>query len=154
MIRFLWVAALIAAFSSAALGKDIAKCGASDGYSYFPKAGLGAADQDTGEWHRDGIKDGRFTLTEISENVFDLLILDASGGIYSAKQDGAKIIILGSTKKSLSFLVSYPNAYVETYTFMRNEDDDAEAMWTSNKWGTPIPKAGAYRASCSFFVLR
>jgi hypothetical protein len=54
----------------------------------------------------------------------------------------------------MTLLVSYPASTVtETYTFFRNVDGNAEAMWTSNKGGgAPIMKVGVYRADCSFFA--
>lgn len=67
-------------------------------------------------------------------------------------QDGASVVLIGVTDKSLSVLVSNPNRYVETYTFLRTEDGQAEVMGTTNKWGTVIPKVGAYRAGCSIFA--
>jgi hypothetical protein len=152
MQRLICLAALAVIISTEAFAREIAICGASSGYGFYPKAGLAALDQGAGEWHSDGIKDGRFTLTEIDKDKFDLLVTDATGAVYSATQDGAAVVLIGVTDKSLSVVVTYPNTYVETYTFIRTEDGQTEAMWTSNKWGTLIPKVGAYRASCSFFA--
>ena len=45
-------------------------------------------------------------------------------------------------------LVVYP-LLVEIYTFLRSETG-SEVMWTSNKFGTPVLKVAAYRATCSF----
>lgn len=157
MQRLVYLVALMAMLSTGAFARNVAICGASQGYGFYPKVGLAAADQ-AGEWQgtlgwqTDGIKDGRFTLTQIAKDKFDLLVIDTTGAIYSATQDDATVILIGVTDKSLSIVVTYPNTYVETYTFLRNDDGQAEVMWTSNKWGTIIPKVGAYRASCSFFT--
>jgi hypothetical protein len=103
-----------------------------------------------GKWTNDTISGGRFSLTE-NDGDFDLLVADSLGRIFSSKQEGAKIIVMNSSDKSLTVLVAYPKL-VETYTFLRNEDGQAEAIWTTNKWGTPIPKVAAFRAACSFFA--
>lgn len=151
MIRLLGLVGLGLSLSTAALSANIADCGASTGYGFYPKAGLAASQPDGGKWTPDGISGGRLSLTE-NEGEFDLLVSDSLGGrIFSSKQEGSKVIVVGSGDKSLSVVVASP-LLMETYTFLRNEDGQAEVMWTSNKWGTPIPKVGAYRADCSFFA--
>jgi hypothetical protein len=37
-------------FSGTALSKELTTCGASQGYSYFPKSGLMASSNDGGKW--------------------------------------------------------------------------------------------------------
>ena len=134
-------------------GEDIAICGASQGHGYYPAAGLAGIQQKTGEWHDDAIVAGNFTLTKISENDFDLLVSDATGRVTSAKQEGATLNLFGALgDNGVSVIVNYGNV-VETYTFFRNVEGKAEAMWTSNKGGGAlIMKVGVYRADCSFFA--
>ena len=132
MIRFLWMATLIATFSSVAVGKDIAYCGASEGYAFFPKAGLGVGNPDIGKWHKDPITEGKITLTEVSENEFDVLISDASGKVFSSKNAGGNVFLVGLSENFISVIIVYPELG-ESYTFMRNADGDAEVLWTSNK---------------------
>ena len=72
--------ALATVISTSAVARDVAVCGASQGYGFYPKAGLAAADQAAGEWHPDGIKDGRFTLTQIAKEKFDLLVRTRPAG--------------------------------------------------------------------------
>ena len=102
------------------------------------------------QWISDAISGGRFSLIE-NDGEFDLLVTDAMGRVFSSKQEGAKVILVGSSYNSLTVVVAYP-LLVETYTFLRNEDGQPEAIWTTNKWGTPIPKVAAFRADCSFFA--
>jgi hypothetical protein len=151
MLRFVCIAGLFLTIAStAAHGAKIADCGASAGYGYFPKAGHAAAAPDSGKWISDAISGGRFSLTE-NDGEFDLLVTDAMGRVFSSKQEGAKVTLVGSSYNSVTVVVAYP-LLVETYTFLRNEDGQAEAIWTTNKWGTPIPKVAAFRADCSFFA--
>jgi hypothetical protein len=134
-------------------GEDIAICGASQGHGYYPAAGLAAIKQKKGEWHDDAIVAGSFTLTKIGEDGFDLLVSDATGRVFTAKQDGASVELFGvPTDEGVSVIVNYGKV-VETYTFFRNAEGNGEAMWTSNKGGgNPIMKVGVYRADCSFFA--
>ena len=151
MLRFVCIAGLFLTIAStAAHGANIADCGASAGYGYFPKAGHAAAAPDSGKWISDAISGGRFSLTE-NDGEFDLLVTDAMGRVFSSKQEGAKVTLVGSSYNSVTVVVAYP-LLVETYTFLRNGDGQAEAIWTTNKWGTPIPKVAAFRAACSFFA--
>jgi hypothetical protein len=152
MVRLLWLVGLGLSLSTAALGKTytFATCGESAGYGFYPRAGLAASQPEAGKWIPDALTGGGFSLTE-NEGKFDILARDSSGRVFSSTQDGAKVLAVGSTDKSLSVIVSYPNL-IETYTFLRNAEGEAEVLWSTNKWGTPIPKIAAYRASCSFFA--
>lgn len=144
------MAALLAFESQAA---DIAICGASEGYGYYPKIGLGASDASAGEWAVDRISNGRFTVTLSDDNEFDIIVLDATGGMFSSRAAGAVIQVIGKTDETLSLVAIYPGKSIETYTFIRNVDGEAEVMWTANKYGTLIPKAASYKAACSFLAF-
>jgi hypothetical protein len=143
---------LITSMADAEVGREIATCGESSGYGYYPKAGL---NNNAGKWTDDAISGGKFTLTQTSEKEFDLLITDSSGRVFSAKQDGGVVALTGAANGAVSVVVSYPATTVtETYTFFRTADGKAEAMWTSNKGGgAPIIKVTAFRADCSFFAF-
>lgn len=153
---FFMTAIMLLSFSTADAfsPKEIATCGASRGYGYYPKAGLAALTGEAGEWAEDKISAGKFTLTQTSEKEFDLLLTDASGRVFSAKQDGGHVILAGAAQGAVSVIVLYPaTTVVETYTFFRNADGKAEAMWTSNKGGgAKIMKITAMQADCSFFA--
>ena len=88
-----------------------------------------------------------------SDKEFDLLITDASGRVFSAKQDGGVVLPIGIVDEAISLVVTYPATTVtETYTFFRNADGKAEVIWTANKGGgAPIMSVTAYRADCSYF---
>jgi hypothetical protein len=139
--------------SSAAYAKDIAVCGASEGYSYFPEAGLLAApeSEDAGKWKTDAISSGRLTLSRSGDR-FDLLFTDATGAVISARGDGGEVVRVGQTADAITVVVNYSGSLVETYTFIKAAGG-AEAIWSTNKYGTLIPKIGAYRAPCSLLVL-
>jgi hypothetical protein len=142
--------ALVCSIGNAA---DIAHCGASEGYGYYPKIGLGASDSRTGKWTKDQIRDGRLTLTLGENNTFDIIALDARDAPFSFRTSGASVSMIGKTDVSLSILAAFPMGIIETYTFLRNTDGRAEVMWTQNKYGTPIPKVAAFRSNCSFLAF-
>jgi len=144
---------LVSLISFSAHASDIAICGASEGYSYYPKIGLGAADANAGEWSEDRISNGRFTATLAEDKSFDIIVLDATGGVFSSRAVGAVVELVGKTDETLTLLVIYPGKTIETYTFLRNADGQAEVMWTVNKFGTLIPKAASYQAACSFLAF-
>jgi hypothetical protein len=134
-----------------ALSKDIPICGASDGYAYFPEAGPLHDLPDHGKWVKDGITQGRATLSSEGDKL-DLLFTDASGAVISATNDGGKVILLGKNKEALSVVINYPGKTVETWTFI-NSRNGAEAIWSIHKYGTAMPKLAAFRAPCSFLDL-
>ena len=102
-------------------------------------------------WVKDGISVGRITLTA-EQDKFDFLYVDASGAIVSATSDGGTVTRIGQTDKAISVVVSYPGKTIETWTFI-NSSDGPEALWSSNKYGTAIPKIAAFRAPCSLLDL-
>jgi hypothetical protein len=145
-------AGLAVLFSTSSLSaNNLAVCGESSGYGFYPKAGIAATQPGSGQWTPDAISGGRFSLTENNGEQLDILVTDAMGRVYSSTQEGAKVAAIGSTENSLTVLVAYPNL-IETYTFLRDAEGQAEAMWTTNKWGTPVAKVAAYRADCTYFV--
>jgi hypothetical protein len=137
----------------AAMSKEIAICGASDGYYYFPDAGLLAqsSPKDTGKWIADAVSPGRFTLSSVGDKL-DLLYTDASGVVASMTNDGAQVIQVGRTEQALAVIIVHPGTMVETYTFVQSRNG-AEAIWSSNKYGAPILKISAFHAPCSFLDL-
>jgi hypothetical protein len=140
------VLVLFTVLTQNALGKDVAVCGASAGYSYFPSVGLLAAERN--QWTEDGIKSGRITLSLSQSGDFDLLFTDATGSVISATQDGARVLRVGQTDGSITVIAVYP-MLVEVYTFIQTSTGP-QAIWSTNKHSTPIVKVAAYSAPCSF----
>lgn len=154
MLKNLFVGLLLSSLPlCAANATDIAQCGASEGYAYYPKFGLSAKDTDSGKWGKDRISNGQFSISVTDNGEFDLQFKDTSGGIYSTRAEGGKIVHLGKSEASLSLLVVYPNKTSETYTVYRTVDGNAEVMWTQNKFNTLIPKVAAFVASCSYLAF-
>lgn len=151
MVRLLVICVMLVT-SNAAAGKNIAICGASTGYAYYAKAGLMVLNEGGEGWHQDAISNGRITLFS-NEGRLDVLYADATGGVKSATADGGQVVLVGRNAEALVVVVNYPKLLVETYTF-RKSANGAEVIWSSNKYGTPLPKLGAYRAPCSFLSFQ
>ena len=139
--------------STPILAKDIAVCGASEGYGYYPRKGLTSDDPDAGKWVEDGISNGRMTLITTANDALDLLVADSTGAVYSTINDGGTVIPIGRSNEMLSVIIVYElGGTVETYTFL-NSVSGPEVIWSSNKFGTLILKIAAFRAPCSFIDL-
>lgn len=140
------VLVLFAVLTQNAFGKEVAVCGASAGYSYFPSVGLLATEKN--EWSEDGISSGQMTLSLSQSGNFDLLFTDATGSVISATQDGGSVLRVGQTDGSITVIAVYP-MLIEVYTFIQTSTGP-QAIWSTNKHSTPIVKVGAYSAPCSF----
>ena len=154
MKRLAMALALSVSFSGIALSKDLAVCGASQGYAYYPMAGRLAESKDGGKWHPDGISQGKLTLIRkgVASGAYEIRYEDASGKITSSSADGGIVLSVGRSGDALAFVVNYPGATVETYMFV-NSTNGPEVVWSQNKYGSPILKVAAFRAPCSFMDL-
>jgi hypothetical protein len=137
---------------SVVFADDIAVCGESEGHSYYAYRNLVSEEKDSG-WKEDGIKNGKFTL-KITDNKLDILISDASGGLFSSKDDGGNVVLVGSGKDFVNVVAIYPTtSVVESYIFQTLRNGKAQAMWTHSKADTPITKVSSFVADCSFLNI-
>ena len=138
--------------TSSASSKDIAVCGESAGYAYYPAAGPLANMGEKGKWVEDGISQGRITLSGEGDRL-DLLWSDADGTLVSATNSGYTVTRMAQTEESLSVMIYYPGKTVQTYTFIKTLAGP-EVLYTQNRHGdVPIPKIAAFRAPCSLLDL-
>lgn len=143
--RLLLVAICLFIVGAEALSAELAVCGDSKGYGYYPAAGLRLNEEP--EWAEDGISGGKLTLSRSNSGDLDILFADASGRVISTVADGGEVILIDQGKGSLSVLVVY-DVSIETYTFLKTATG-GEVMWTQNRHSGPIVKAAIFRASCS-----
>jgi len=127
----------------AVLAQDgvIARCGASEGQSYFfhdPVMYPNGPD-----WDDDGISNGKLLLVRLGEE-WDIQFGDTVGD-YGYRQDGATVFPVGQTEDMLT-IGAFRGTYVDMFTF---NFSNSEVLWTSHKIGTAIAKVGIYRAECS-----
>lgn len=132
--------------------KDISVCGGLEGISYFPNIGALASlnDSQTG-WHEDYISEGKTTVTKIDDE-FNILFLDASGTLTSAKDHKAEIFPLPliTDKDSYSFMAVWPKGQVvEIYSFWKDNDGENKFSLSQIKSGL-VRKQSLMVGNCSF----
>lgn len=145
---WIFVTALLA--SASALADDIASCSNPVGKGYFPEIGLVSKD-DSG-WSDEKITGGITKVTKLSENEYDILFVDASKEIISARQDGGRVFLLNRGDNVFSLLVVYPGATAEVYTFVRTASGVLEYLHALSRAGDGvlITKASVMRGECSY----
>ena len=62
------------------------------------------------------------TLVQTSNGTLDMLFIDARNKPISMTQDGAKLVLLRSSDKSISILAHYAGATTEIYSFFQEKD--------------------------------
>ena len=128
---------------SQCIAQTLAECFGNEGYGYFFETPF-SKKSDAG-WHKDGITNGRFNLIK-SNNEYDILFIDATGRLVSAKADNGEVFLLNSDADSYTILVVYPGLASEVYHFDLNAKIYS---LSSNKFGASIvPKASVYIGSC------
>ena len=118
--------------------REIYSCGPSAGHSYFFN-GQG--------WSDDGISKGTIVLRRRGTD-FDVQVGDATGGYFSATEDGAMVIVR-EDEGALQVLVFYPRATIETYLFSRPANGRTTLAWTSSKRSGIADRASVFISSCT-----
>jgi hypothetical protein len=152
-MRALWLAVVFGLSCAPTWAANIAQCGASGGWAYFPASKL-VKERDADTWVQDRISSGRIVLAKGQDGSYDLLYGDVASPINSAKGDGGIIALVGRTSDSITVIVNYANQSFESYAFRNRPDGVQEVLWTSIKYGTLIPTVRAMRAICDFVVVR
>ena len=130
-----------------AKSQTLLNCNEFRGHSFYPYQGIIAPEKSG--WQVDGITNGKYTLTKIGQNEFDILYTDATQTVKSTSQDGGAIMLLSISEVEMTFLVNYPNKIVETFYFYKNKKGSYELLLTQVKYGTEIKRSTILKASCS-----
>jgi hypothetical protein len=111
-------------------------------------------EKDTG-WVVDKISNGVTSLRKLGENDYDILFVDATKTIVSAKQDGASIIKYTQGKQDMTFMVAYPLGTIEIYTFYTDNLGSAGYLHISSKpsGGALFAKASVMQGKCSYVLF-
>lgn len=117
--------------------RDVFTCGASKGQSYFVESQ---------EWNEDGISNGVIALRRRGEE-FDVVIADASGSSFSAREDGANVLAREEAGV-VQALVIYPRMTIETYLFSKPSRGRSTLAWTSSKRTGVVDRASVFVSSC------
>ena len=131
--------------------KNISVCGGLEGKAYFPNIGMLASlnEAETG-WNDDRISEGKTTVTKI-EDEFNILFLDATGILTSAKDDGAQIYPLPQMtgKDSFSIITFWPGPIIEIYSFWKDNDGQNKFSLSQVKGGL-IHKQSLLVGNCTY----
>lgn len=139
----------LAFLSSTAYSQELATCKEPAGYAFFPQRGVIKA-KDAG-WEEDKISAGLFTLRKVGAADYDILYVDATKQIHSAKGDGGVVKLLRSGDNEMAFILLYPGSTIEIYTFMRDSAGRDQVGILTSKGGEGLVqhKQSAMVAGCS-----
>jgi hypothetical protein len=132
---------------SSAYAEDIAKCGEVNGIAYYLDVGV-IPEKNSG-WHKDGIN-GQTQLIRNENGEYDILYVDATKNIISARADGAKVSLVNKSDRDISFVSSYPRGTTEIYSFFQESGGRNKYSHFSLKPnGAPsIPKRSLFIGEC------
>ena len=141
---YLVFAALLTLSSTVSRAESLSvQCGESEGWSYYFAGGL-VPDNKAG-FTEDAITDGKFTLVLDDQGEGDVLAVDASGRLLSAKAQGGKVITLDATR-ALNWLLLYPDGTIENYAL--NMTTFKTAIWRNTVGNENVAKNSLMIADC------
>lgn len=111
--------AFLISFPSFAEGLSIS-CGSSEGYSYFFEGGV--IDRANSGFTDDSISDGKISLTMNEKGEGDILTIDSTGSVKSAKSQGAEVLVLPAGGSSANWMAMYSDGTMEVYSFSGNSN--------------------------------
>jgi len=121
--------------------ENIATCNGLAGYAYYHHAGVWPKEQSG--FSDDAIPEGLTTLVKLGDNEYDIMFTDARKNIISHRHDGGSVTLLRHGKADATFLVFYPSANIELYTFYRGKGGDARFDVLLLTFSTPQPLSSA-----------
>ena len=130
------------AFAESA-GSLAVQCGASSGWSYYFAGGL--VPQDKAGFTEDGITGGKTTLVVDDKGEGDVLFVDATGRLGSAKSEGGTVLTFDASK-GLNWLLLYPDGTVENYAL--NLASMKVAIWRNTVGNENVAKNRLFIADC------
>ena len=123
------------------------QCGASKGWSYYFAGGL-VSDEKAG-FSKDAISEGKTTLVVDANGNGDVLFIDATGTLGSAKQQGGEVIVLNANDTAgMNWLLLYPNGILENYAL--NLATMKVAAWRNTVGNLALAKNSLMIADCAF----
>jgi len=141
----IFLALLISLAAAASNAESVSiQCGASKGWAYYFAGGL--VPEDMEGFTEDGISEGKTTLVINDEGEADILFVDASGQLGSAKEQGGKVLSMGAAN-GLNWLTLYPDGTMENYAL--NLTSMKVAIWRNTVGNETVAKNNLFIADCS-----
>ncbi|MDB2512322.1 DUF2011 domain-containing protein [Luminiphilus sp.] len=123
------------------------QCGASEGWSYYFAGGL-VSDEKSG-FSKDAITGGKTTLVVDDDGNGDVLFVDSTGSLGSAKQQGGEVIVLNANDTAgMNWLLMYPGGVIENYAL--NLSTMKVAAWRNTVGNLAVAKNSLLVADCTF----
>ncbi|MCK5746307.1 MAG: hypothetical protein KAH44_08830 [Oricola sp.] len=134
---------LFSILSMGASAETVIQCENPKGYSYYIE-GIAVPKSESG-WVQDEIDPGKFAFSINDNNEADIIFIDATGNLNSARSQGATIILVGSDEDLITVFVKFSEAAFEIYTF-----DLARryAVFSQHKFESFVERAGTLYADC------
>jgi hypothetical protein len=120
------------------------QCGESKGWAYYFAGGLVPDDMEG--FTEDGITGGKTTLVVNDKGEGDVLFIDASGQLGSAKEQGGQVISLDASN-GLNWLLLYPDGTMENYAL--NLASMKVAIWRNTVGNQNVAKNSLFISDCS-----
>lgn len=131
--------------------KTLATCTTQTEHAYY--ANIGIIQAPSAGW-KISSDPGTVTLNQLSEGDYDILFIDATKEIHSAKENGAQIKLLWKNIVSMAFSAFYPNQGIEIYHFMKeNTGKYLLTILTTKEGDTLFYKSSLENGTCSFVSL-
>jgi hypothetical protein len=146
--------ALLLCIPVSATAADVAVCSNPSGKGYYPYVGV--LDKKSSGWIDEKITGGLTTLRKLGQGDYDLLYVDATQTIVSARQDGGRVVRLAKGESSASFFVAYAAGVVEVYTFLVDKSGKAEFTVVTSRAGDDVfmVKSSVMRGDCQYVNLQ
>ncbi len=138
-------------YSSISFGVDIASCSNPQGKAYYYEYGL-VSKKDSGWVDDEKISSGITKLTKTGENTYDILFVDTRNQMISSTEDSGKVLMVSGGKNIASFIIIYPGATTEIYTFLKNNSGVNEYIHITSRGSDAmlINKASLMRGECDY----
>lgn len=131
--------------ASAAAEEFSFTCGAMSGYSHYFAGGLVPAK--SSGFTEDAISGGKFTLNTNGEGQGDVLALDASGTLKSAKAQGGTVLVTPAGTGGVNWIILYQDGTVEVYGL--HLGSNIVTHYRNTVGNVNVAKASLMKASCS-----
>lgn len=141
---YLLLVALLSLSATVSKAESVSvQCGESKGWAYYFAGGLVPDDMEG--FTEDGITGGKTTLVVNDEGEGDVLFVDATGQLGSAKEQGGKVIALDASN-GLNWLLLYPDGTMENYAL--NLASMKVAIWRNTVGNENVAKNNLFIADC------
>jgi len=142
---------LISLIPTLAFCETLITCTTQTEHAFFPNMGM--IQKSNAGW-MTGNDPGTITVQKLSDGSYDILFIDATKSIHSAKENGAQIKLLWKDDLSTGISVFYPNHAIEIYNFTKeNTGKYVVTILTATMGSSLIYKSSVENGICDSSLL-